>query len=149
MCACYIIAVSDCEHFGRYHFQTSSTSLDDFTDYWMYHVWPHFHSGSNIRVERTIRHGRQLYRASLSSHCRRFFGWYISANSIMNTRHKRNKMIFIATFIALMVVIMCMLIALLAASIDFSTSFVGIPLTDSQRGNLACTGCELPEGYPL
>ena len=55
-----------------------------------------------------------------------------------------------------MVVIGGLLISLFAASITFSSSFVEIPLTDSQRGDLACiidqagscTNCDLPHGDP-
>ena len=83
-------------------------------------------------------------------------GWYISVSSITNTRHKRNKLICIVCFIILMTLIVASLIALFAASVAFSSSFVDIPLTDSQRGDLACfldqaascTNCDLPQGDP-
>ncbi|KAL7572836.1 hypothetical protein ACA910_014690 [Epithemia clementina (nom. ined.)] len=83
-------------------------------------------------------------------------GWYMSVSSITNTRHKRNKMISITAFILLMGVISTLLIALFAASITFSSSFVKIPLTGTQRGDLACfidqsgscSLCDLPEGNP-
>ena len=84
-------------------------------------------------------------------------GWYISVSSITNTRHKRNKMIYITCFILLMILIAGSLIALFAASVTFSSSFVKFPLTQSQRGDLACyldqasscSNCnDLPKGDP-
>jgi len=83
-------------------------------------------------------------------------GWYISVSSIRNSRNKRNKLIFIITFLVVLILILFALVALFVASIIFSTSFVEIPLTETQRGNLACiidqsgscTGCDLPKGDP-
>jgi hypothetical protein len=65
-------------------------------------------------------------------------GWYISASSILNTRHKRHKMMAIAGFVGLMVVIFFMLTTLFASSIAFSASLETYPMDDNQRGEIAC-----------
>lgn len=77
-------------------------------------------------------------------------GWYLSKSSVLNTRHKRNKLISIWTFIILMTIILVALIALFASSLAFSSSIVDIGLSETRRSNLACiidtagscTGCE-------
>jgi hypothetical protein len=65
-------------------------------------------------------------------------GWYISVSSILNTRHKRNKMLAIAAFICLMIVIFFMLTTLFASSITFAASLSTFPMDDAQRGQIAC-----------
>jgi hypothetical protein len=65
-------------------------------------------------------------------------GWYISVSSILNTRHKRNKMLAIAGFVGLMVVIFFMLTTLFASSIAFSASLTTFPMGDEERGQIAC-----------
>jgi hypothetical protein len=76
-------------------------------------------------------------------------GWFITTRPVMSTRHKRNKLISIWAFIVLMIAILILLTTIFAACIVFSISLVEIPITDGQRGDVACfldesgscTGC--------
>lgn len=65
-------------------------------------------------------------------------GWYIGAKPVMNTRHKRNKLISIWAFIIMMICILILLTTIFATCIAFSVSLVDVPISESQRGDVAC-----------
>ena len=82
-------------------------------------------------------------------------GWYISAKSVMSTRHKRNKLISIWAFIIMMVCILVLLTTIFATCIAFSVSLVDVPISEAQRGDIACfldetcTGCDDEPNVPV
>ena len=65
-------------------------------------------------------------------------GWFISAKPVMSTRHKRNKLISIWAFIISMSIIIALLITIFSTCIAFSVSLVEVPISSSQRGDIAC-----------
>lgn len=65
-------------------------------------------------------------------------GWYISAKPVMSTRHKRNKLISIWAFIIMLVCILILLTTIFATCIAFSVSLVEVPISETQRGDIAC-----------
>lgn len=77
-------------------------------------------------------------------------GWYISAKPVMSTRHKRNKLISIWAFIIMLVCILVLLTTIFATCIAFSVSLVDVPISEPNRGAIACflddsgvcTGCD-------
>jgi uncharacterized membrane protein YidH (DUF202 family) len=65
-------------------------------------------------------------------------GWFISTRPVMSTRHKRNKLISIWAFVVLMLCIIVLLATIFATCIGFSVSFVDVPISESERGDIAC-----------
>lgn len=65
-------------------------------------------------------------------------GWGISAYSILNTRDKRRKLIMIFLFVFIAGVIVILLATAFATSIAFSISLRAIPISESERGRIAC-----------
>jgi len=78
-------------------------------------------------------------------------GWCIRARPVMSTRQKRNKLISIWAFIIVMLCILILLTTIFATCIAFSVSLVDVPISSTQRGDIACfldesgscTRCEL------
>lgn len=66
------------------------------------------------------------------------FGWFLSSYSILSARHKRYKLVAVVLFILVMVGVLASLIAIFSGSIAFSLSLVEIPISQSERGDIAC-----------
>ena len=80
-------------------------------------------------------------------------GWAISAYSILSTRDKHAKLLMIIAFIIGATLTVIILATIFSASIAFSISLRAVPISASERGNIACfldsvgscTKCELED----
>lgn len=64
--------------------------------------------------------------------------WFLRSYSILSTRDKRTKLFGILAFIAVATLLFVILTTIFSACIVFSISLAESPITDLQRGNVAC-----------
>lgn len=64
--------------------------------------------------------------------------WYLNVFPVMNVRDKRGKTIIITGLVAVSFVLLLLMATIFSSGIAFSVSLDKFPISDAQRGSLAC-----------